>query len=117
MNPGNDMSRVGDIAELRACVWLSEEGYEVFRNISASGPVDIVAVKDGEVLLIDVKVVTFYDRGSGSVHAGRAGKLEGVDITLLYWDKRRDQFHWGVLPAYIPSEAPVSHSNAIVARD
>jgi predicted nucleic acid-binding Zn ribbon protein len=45
----------GSRAELAASVWLLDQGYEVFRNISFHGPVDLVAVKSGETLLLDVK--------------------------------------------------------------
>ena len=41
--------------ELAAIVWLMDMGYEVFRNVSPYGPVDLVAIKDGATLLLDVK--------------------------------------------------------------
>lgn len=41
--------------EHAAILWLLEQGYEVFRNVSQHGPIDIVAVKDGETIFIDVK--------------------------------------------------------------
>lgn len=46
----------GAIGELKACVWLLSQGYEVYRNISAVGIFDIVAIKDGLVKKIDVKL-------------------------------------------------------------
>jgi hypothetical protein len=45
----------GAHAELRAAAWLLEQGYEVFRNVSGHGKIDLVAVKDGEVRFFDVK--------------------------------------------------------------
>jgi hypothetical protein len=48
---------VGARSELIGCCWLLEQGYEVFRNVSPCGPIDLVAVKKGEVLLLDVKSV------------------------------------------------------------
>jgi Holliday junction resolvase-like predicted endonuclease len=53
-------SHVGRLAEMRAMVWLVDQGYEVFDNISRTGPIDIVAVKKatGEILLLDVKKVS-----------------------------------------------------------
>lgn len=48
----------GTLSELKGCVWLLEQGYDVFRNISPSGKVDIIAIKFGnpyEMMLIDVK--------------------------------------------------------------
>lgn len=49
--------RRGDISELIACTWLLEKGHEVFRNVSSTGPIDIIAVKEGTVRLIDVKSI------------------------------------------------------------
>ena len=41
--------------ELAAVVWLLESGYEVFRNVSQHGLIDVLAIKDGETLLLDIK--------------------------------------------------------------
>jgi hypothetical protein len=46
---------LGAHSELTAAAWLLAQGYEVFRNVCAVGLVDIVAWKDGETLLLDVK--------------------------------------------------------------
>lgn len=48
--------------ELIATVWLLKAGYEVFRNVSQHGPIDIVAMKDGELLKFDVKASGPIDR-------------------------------------------------------
>ena len=50
-----DSSRIGDIAELYAITWLWDEGFEVFYNAGSTGAVDMVAIKDNEVYLFDVK--------------------------------------------------------------
>ncbi len=50
-----DQKHRGCVSELLAAAWLLGQGYEVFRNVSAHGAIDIVAIKDGEVTLIDVK--------------------------------------------------------------
>jgi len=50
--------------ELLAAAWLLEQGYQVFRNVSPAGPVDLVAfdTETGEIVLIDVKTGTnMYD--------------------------------------------------------
>ena len=52
---GTETKRKGDIGEIRACLWFLERGYEVFRNIGGTGPIDIVIVKQDEVRYIDVK--------------------------------------------------------------
>lgn len=52
-----DKKHKGAFAELKAASWLLSEGYEVFRNVSQHGSVDIIALKPEtkETLLIDVK--------------------------------------------------------------
>ena len=45
----------GALSELRACAWLLDQGYEVFRNVSDHGLVDIVALKNGKTFYFDVK--------------------------------------------------------------
>jgi Holliday junction resolvase-like predicted endonuclease len=45
----------GARSELVASAWLLNQGYEVFRNVSQHGLIDIIAVKDGKTLFLDVK--------------------------------------------------------------
>ncbi len=47
----------GALAEHRAIAWLLDRGYDVFRNVSAHGPVDIIAMRDAEILLLDAKTL------------------------------------------------------------
>ena len=47
----------GAQAELTACAWLIGEGYEVFRNVSQHGDIDLVAIRGTETLRLDVKTV------------------------------------------------------------
>jgi hypothetical protein len=55
MRPKCALKHRGARAELAACHWLLEQGYEVFRNVSYYGHADVVAFRDGEFLRIDVK--------------------------------------------------------------
>ncbi len=48
-------SRKGDMAEFYAVTWLWDKGYEVFKNCGCTGLADLVALKDGDTTLIDVK--------------------------------------------------------------
>jgi hypothetical protein len=50
-----DPKHCGARNELVACNWLLGEGYEVFRNVSPHGLVDVIAVRGTETLLLDVK--------------------------------------------------------------
>lgn len=54
-------SRIGDVAEFYAVTWLWDKGYEVFPNAGCTGPVDMIAMKGDEVLLIDVKTGAMAD--------------------------------------------------------
>ena len=45
----------GDKAEYIAAMWLWDQGYLVCRNMSQQGPVDLVAIKENDITLIDVK--------------------------------------------------------------
>jgi hypothetical protein len=44
----------GAKGELIACAWLLSEGYEVFRNVSPFGIIDVVAIKDNKISYFDV---------------------------------------------------------------
>lgn len=51
------MRGCGARSELLTCAWLMSLEFQVFRNQSARGPVDLVALDraTGEIILIDVK--------------------------------------------------------------
>jgi Holliday junction resolvase-like predicted endonuclease len=50
-----DPSRLGDIAEHYVVTWLWDEGYEVFTNAGCTGLVDMIALKNGVPVFVDVK--------------------------------------------------------------
>lgn len=53
--PNHDKHR-GAKSELAAALWLMEQGFEVFRNVSPHGAADIVAIaRDGSFIKVDVK--------------------------------------------------------------
>jgi hypothetical protein len=76
----------GAHAELIACAWLLEQGYEVFRNVSACGSADLIACKDGELLRIDVSSGRRTARMGFYRHLRPEQKRDGV--TFLYVDER-----------------------------
>ncbi len=71
----------GAHSELIASAWLLSKGYEVFRNISPHGQVDIVAIRNSEVLYIDVKSVP--DMDSQTVWKPHSGFRNDVVILLV----------------------------------
>lgn len=72
------MKHSGAKSELIACAWLLGQGYEVFRNVSSHGEVDVVAIKSDRVLRLDIKSATV------SPHTGaiQGGKLSQKQIEL-----------------------------------
>jgi hypothetical protein len=82
----------GAYSEIIACAWLLESGYEVFRNMSSHGPIDIVAMKGRETLYIDVKTLTM----EMMTKKGRVGEGNGRGGQL-----RPEQKAAGVIPLYV----------------
>ena len=59
---GRDPKKViGDVSEHRAIIKFLKEGYMVFKNVSGTGPIDMVSVhqKTGEIKKIDVKTTSY----------------------------------------------------------
>jgi len=72
-------NRKGDFAEYYAVTWLWDQGYEVFQNSGCTGPVDMIALKRDEVILIDVK--TFRERNRSSETNKNDGSfIEGTNL-------------------------------------
>lgn len=55
--PVKDKKHRGAESEMIACAWLLANGYEVFRNVSQHGDVDIVGWKAGSFESFDVKTL------------------------------------------------------------
>ncbi len=55
ISKSSSSTRKGDFAEYHAVTWLWDQGYEVFKNCGGSGYIDLIAVKNKKVKLIDVK--------------------------------------------------------------
>lgn len=76
-------NRRGDVAELVASAYLLEKGYEIFKNTSCVGPVDIVAMSpEGDVTLIDVKRATSSLEGIIFAQKVVAMKSKGISEKL-----------------------------------
>jgi hypothetical protein len=60
----------GDLSEYRASIWLAEQGYDVFRNMICTGPVDLIALDrfTGETILVDVKSSSYDPPVKASHH-------------------------------------------------
>lgn len=84
-------TRKGDFAEYHAVTWLWDQGYEVFKNCGGSGYIDLIAVKNKEIKLIDVKS-TRRDRCSYSSGRTDKQKKEGVVILVFNIHSRQCKF-------------------------
>ena len=64
MSNMKDSGRKGDIAEQMVILHYMKEGWEVFPNASAKGPIDLVIVhtETGEVRYIDVKSKEVWEK-------------------------------------------------------
>ena len=83
--------RIGDVTELELCHHFLNEGYEVFRNLSSTGPVDIVTLdtETGEVVLYDSKTANPRRNKNGDdvVSIGGMNDLQrrlGVKLVTKY---------------------------------
>jgi hypothetical protein len=83
----SDTNWKGAINEMIACAWLGLRGYDVFRNIAPTGPVDIVAWnrETRKHLLIDVKGwSTKYVRKDGLTTLPNPPTRVPPDVHILY---------------------------------
>lgn len=54
----------GSLAEMKAATYMIEEGYDVFFPITMNPKTDFVAIKDGEVIRVQVKKASWSKSGN-----------------------------------------------------
>jgi len=73
------------MAEFYAVTWLWDNGYEVFKNCGCTGPVDLIAMKEDNITLIDVK--TFCKRAdrneNSDISSARTKKQKELGVKVL----------------------------------
>ena len=79
-------SRKGDLAEFYAVTWLWDHGYEVFLNAGCTGPIDMIAYKDGEITLVDVK--------SLNSNVARTDEQKKLGVVFLRFDPKTRKLSW-----------------------
>ena len=84
-----DSNRVGDVAEFYAVTWLWDNGYEVFLNPGATGFADMVAWKDGDCILIDIK--TLY---KSQIHNTRTKDQKEKGVRIIGFDPETRKLRW-----------------------
>ena len=88
-------SRKGDIAEFYAVTWLWDNGYEVFLNAGSSGPIDLIAFKEGETKLIDVKSGRVdYRNNKVTIRDARTEEQIRLGVVFLTFDPKTRKLSW-----------------------
>ena len=67
LNPGKgnlSPGIAGGRNELKACTDLIEKGYEIFRNVCQCGSCDLIALKKGRLLKVEVASGTLSENGN-----------------------------------------------------
>lgn len=103
-----EINKLGDYHELQACAWLMEQGYEVFRNVSSTGPIDIVAIKGSEVRRSNVRTATLVvELGSKHLQPSTSGlrKMRAAGIERL--NAYKGHFSWTISELQEKLEAEV----------
>ena len=62
---------LGDVNELLVCADLLKKGYEVFRSISHTCSCDLIAMKDGMMIRVEVKSAYLKKNGKFSYAKGK----------------------------------------------
>lgn len=86
-------SRKGDFAEYYAVTWLWDNGYEVFLNAGCTGPVDLIATKDGEVILVDVKT-TMTQGDALRIGHKRTDLQKEMGVVFLAFEPNSRHLYW-----------------------
>jgi Holliday junction resolvase-like predicted endonuclease len=73
----------GDKAECIAAMWLWDQGYLVCKNMSQQGPVDLVAIKEHEVILIDVKSECRRKRDGYKINRSLTSIQKVINVKIL----------------------------------
>lgn len=90
-------SRKGDLAEFYAVTWLWDNGYEVFLNAGCTGPIDMIAFKDGKTILIDVKTVILDPRSPNAIkskNSSRTAVQKELGVVILNFDADTRKLRW-----------------------
>tara|TARA_Y100001963_G_C6635076_1_gene378177 strand:- start:6 stop:341 length:336 start_codon:yes stop_codon:yes gene_type:complete len=79
----------GAWAEQIAIKYLIEKGYDVFRAVKYTGPVDIIAMKGKKILLIDVKLASLRENKNSPkynmvIRRIRSKKQIELGVYLMY---------------------------------
>lgn len=85
---------VGAIGELKASVWLLEQGYEVYRAVSPHSSSDLVVVKDGEMFAVEVRTAHRHKDGKSFSVDKKISRHATTHVRLLAYVVEWDEFRW-----------------------
>lgn len=74
-------STVGTVSELLTCAYLLKMGYSVFRSVSPSCSCDLIAIRDAEMLRVEV--TTGYQRTDGKIQHCKAKQVKKFDLLCV----------------------------------
>lgn len=103
-----DAKRKGDISEMNMCSALFKRNFEVFKNIGATGLIDIVCVshQTNKTYLLDVKTPSIYNRKTDGALKINTTPLSyaqndlGVYLAIIYKDDvllKNNDIDWTVI--------------------
>ena len=84
---GRDPKKVtGDVSEFRAVIKFLKEGYMVFKNVSGTGPIDMVLIhqETGEIRKIDVKTTSYRQSWKPGTRIHRQRTKEQIRLGVEY---------------------------------
>lgn len=116
MSNNRNKARIGEIVEYKATIWLLEQGFEVFKNVSSRGPIDLMClnINTNAIIRVDVKKVTDGTRMKDVInipHIKEQQKL--LNVNLLYYDEKRDFFGWSIEEVYTNAGKKYNGENKI----
>ena len=92
---GRDQKKViGDVNEFKAVIKFLKEGYMVFKNVSGTGPIDLVLVhqETGEMRKIDVKTTSYRQtwKPGTKIHRQRTPEQVKLKVEHIFMEKDDD---------------------------
>ena len=92
---GRDQKKViGDVNEFKAVIKFLKEVYMVFKNVSGTGPIDLVLVhqETGEIRKIDVKTTSYRQswKPGTRIHRQRTKEQVRLGVEFQFLDKDED---------------------------
>ena len=87
MNP----RKQGDVGELSAMTWLTEQGYDVYLPLGHSPDIDVIALRGAETVRVQVKTTTRFNTNRWTpMLCTKGGNQSWGGVTKLFSPERCD---------------------------